>query len=53
MDIRPRCLCLLLPGRRAERYQNAKYGELRVDDQGNSILIGLRDQALQPLGPAE
>ncbi|MEZ4542249.1 MAG: GDYXXLXY domain-containing protein [Chloroflexota bacterium] len=37
----------------AERYQNAKYGELRVDDQGNSILIGLRDQALQPLGPAE
>lgn len=33
----------------AERYQNADYGELRVDAQGNSILIGLRDEALQPL----
>ncbi len=33
----------------AERYQAAEYGELRVDDAGNSILVGLRDKALHPL----
>lgn len=34
----------------AEAYANAKYGELRVDEGGTSILIGLRDENLQPLG---
>ena len=33
----------------AERYAGAKYGELRVDDSGGSVLVGLRDEALQPL----
>jgi uncharacterized membrane-anchored protein len=28
----------------AEKYANAKFGGLRVDDQGNSLLIGLYDQ---------
>ena len=33
----------------AARYANAKYGELRVDRSGGSVLVGLRDAALQPL----
>ena len=33
----------------AERYAGAKYGELRVDDSGTSVLVGLRDEALQRL----
>lgn len=33
----------------AERYSTAKYGELRVDPSGTSILVGLRDDNLQPL----
>jgi uncharacterized membrane-anchored protein len=32
----------------AERYAGAKYGELRVDGSGGSVLVGLRDEALQP-----
>jgi uncharacterized membrane-anchored protein len=28
----------------AEKYENAKYGGVRVDDQGNSLLIGLYDE---------
>lgn len=35
----------------ADLYADAEYGELRVDASGNSILIGLRDEELQPLGP--
>lgn len=31
----------------AEKYENAKYGGLRVDDKGNSILIGMYDESLQ------
>ena len=32
------------------RYQPARYGEFRLDrDSGEAILVGLRDQALQPL----
>ena len=27
----------------AQRYDRAKYGELRVDESGGSVLIGLRD----------
>jgi uncharacterized membrane-anchored protein len=33
----------------AERYQGAKYGELKVDEAGNSILVGLRSEQLEPL----
>ncbi len=28
----------------AEKYENAKYGGVRVDNQGNSLLIGLYDE---------
>ncbi len=28
----------------AEKYENAKYGGIKVDDQGNSLLIGLYDE---------
>jgi uncharacterized membrane-anchored protein len=39
----------------ASRYERAKYGELRVDASGESLLIGLRDENRRPLGaePAE
>ncbi len=33
----------------AKQYEKAKYGELRVDAKGQSVLVGLRDEALQPL----
>jgi uncharacterized membrane-anchored protein len=36
----------------AMRYQRAKYGELRVEPSGESLLIGLRDEQRQPLGAA-
>ena len=31
-------------------YSSARFGELRVDDDGNAVLIGLRDSDKQPLG---
>jgi uncharacterized membrane-anchored protein len=34
------------------QYEKAKYGELRVDDAGNSVLVGLRGKDLERLGPA-
>jgi uncharacterized membrane-anchored protein len=34
----------------AWRYDQAKYGELRVDGSGESLLIGLRDAERRPLG---
>ncbi len=34
----------------APEYQGARYGELKVDAQGNALLIGLRDAERQPLG---
>ena len=34
----------------ASHYENAKYGELVVDKKGNSVLVGLRDADLNPLG---
>ncbi|MEP6619401.1 MAG: GDYXXLXY domain-containing protein [bacterium] len=33
----------------ANHYRQARYGELRVDDAGTSVLIGLRDSARVPL----
>jgi uncharacterized membrane-anchored protein len=35
----------------AEFYEAAEYGELRVDSTGKSLLVGLRDENFQPLGP--
>lgn len=34
----------------AHIYQKAKYGELRVDAVGNSVLVGLRDDKFRRLG---
>ncbi|PTL78434.1 hypothetical protein DAT35_38525 [Vitiosangium sp. GDMCC 1.1324] len=36
----------------ADRYDGAKYGELRVAGDGSSVLVGLRDAERQPLGRA-
>ena len=32
----------------AARYEGARYGELRVDRSGSSVLVGLRDDARRP-----
>jgi uncharacterized membrane-anchored protein len=34
----------------AKDYENARYGELRVATSGKSVLVGLRDAELKPLG---
>ncbi|MBU8899287.1 GDYXXLXY domain-containing protein [Corallococcus sp. M34] len=36
----------------ADRYEHAKYGELRVAESGTSVLVGLRDEDRKPLGDA-
>jgi uncharacterized membrane-anchored protein len=33
----------------ARKYAGARYGELRVDDDGSSVLVGLRDSARAPI----
>jgi uncharacterized membrane-anchored protein len=33
----------------ADRYADARYGEIRVDAEGEAILTGLRDRDLRPL----
>jgi uncharacterized membrane-anchored protein len=33
----------------ADRYADARYGEIRVDAEGEAILTGLRDRELRPL----
>jgi hypothetical protein len=35
----------------AERWTHARYGEFRVDAQGRALLVGMRDEALRPIGP--
>ncbi|MFZ3192846.1 MAG: GDYXXLXY domain-containing protein [Moraxellaceae bacterium] len=35
----------------AAAYQVAEYAELRVDDRGHSVLVGLYDAKLQPIRP--
>ncbi|MDM8562521.1 GDYXXLXY domain-containing protein [Candidatus Marithioploca araucensis] len=35
----------------AKYYENARYGELRVTPSGESVLVGLRDEAFNLLGP--
>ena len=32
-------------------YERARYGELRVDAEGNAVLVRLRDADLRELGP--
>ncbi|HLM42582.1 MAG TPA: GDYXXLXY domain-containing protein, partial [Myxococcaceae bacterium] len=34
----------------ADHYAGAKYGELRVAEDGSSVLVGLRNAERQPLG---
>ena len=34
----------------ARQYDKARYGELKVDKTGKSVLVGLRDEQLKPLG---
>lgn len=34
----------------ANEYSKASYGEFRVNEEGESLLIALRDEQLQPLG---
>jgi len=36
----------------ANLYAGARYGELRVMDSGDAVLVGLRDAGLNPLGTA-
>ena len=33
----------------ARKYTSARYGELRVDDDGSSVLVGLRDSSRAPI----
>ncbi|MGO4305171.1 GDYXXLXY domain-containing protein [Cupriavidus sp. RAF12] len=33
----------------AERFASARYGEFRVDANGQALLVGMRDEHLQPL----
>ncbi|MCA3193163.1 MULTISPECIES: GDYXXLXY domain-containing protein [unclassified Cupriavidus] len=33
----------------AERYAKAKFGEFRVDADGQALLVGMRDEALAPM----
>ena len=35
---------------KARIYSEAKYGELKVDESGASVLVGLRDRNFKPLG---
>ena len=37
------------PEGKAQRYVHARFGELRVDDRGNSVLVRLLDADMQPL----
>ncbi|MFP2928769.1 GDYXXLXY domain-containing protein [Pyxidicoccus sp. 3LG] len=34
----------------ASRYEQARYGELRVAGSGSSVLVGLRDEQREPMG---
>ncbi len=34
-----------------EVFEEARYGELRFDGKGGTLLVGLRDESLKTLGP--
>lgn len=38
---------------KAQLYEAAKYGEFRVDDSGDSILVGMKDKDLKTIGGIE
>lgn len=38
---------------KAELYEAAKYGEFRVDESGDSILVAMKDQELRTIGEVE
>ncbi|MGL5844184.1 MAG: GDYXXLXY domain-containing protein [Aeromonas hydrophila] len=33
-----------------EQYETARYGEFRLQESGKALLVGLRDEAYQPIG---
>ncbi|AYK17794.1 GDYXXLXY domain-containing protein [Aeromonas veronii] len=33
-----------------EQYETARYGEFRLQEDGKTLLVGLRDEAYQPIG---
>ena len=33
-----------------DQYESARYGEFRLQEDGNTLLVGLRDEAFTPLG---
>ncbi len=35
-----------------QTYSGARFGEIRVDDEGNAVLVGLRDPEGEQMGPA-
>ena len=35
----------------AKHYEDARYAELKLAESGESVLVGLRDADLEPLGP--
>ena len=37
----------------AEFYDNAKYGELKVSESGDPVLVGLRDDKMVPIIPKD
>ena len=37
----------------ADSYATARFGELRVSPSGECVLVGLRDEELNPLGPPQ
>ena len=48
-DMRIASNAWFFPEGQAERYAPAKYGELRVNDDGEALLTGLRDENRKPL----
>ncbi|MGY6039098.1 GDYXXLXY domain-containing protein [Aeromonas sp. AE23HZ002T15] len=35
-----------------EQFEAARYGEFRLQADGSTLLVGLRDEAFQPIGPS-
>ena len=50
-DIRLGAESFLFQEGQAKRYEGARYGELRVASSGESVLVGLRGEHLERLGP--
>ncbi len=37
----------------AQYYSSARYGEIKAEKDGKSVLVGLRNEKLEPLGPPQ